>query len=77
MFAQISKIKILATTIDSTIKRLTQKLMRSYRTVSDIDQVKAGKIDYNADNVMSLRGKYSLVTAKKDVKIDGKMIHMG
>lgn len=77
MFAQISKIKILATTIDSTIRRLTQKLMRSYRTVDDIDQIKAGKIDYNAENVMSLRGKYSLFTAKKDVKIDGKMIHMG
>lgn len=77
MFAQVSKIKVLASTMDSTIKRLTQKLIRSYRTVEDLDQVKAGKIDYNAEKVMSLHGKYSLITAKKDVKIDGKLIHMG
>ena len=77
MFAQISKIKALATTMDSTISRLTQKLTRSYRTIEDIDQVKAGKIDYNAEKVMSIHGKYSLITAKKDIKIDGKLIHMG
>jgi len=77
IFAQLSKIKVLATTVESTIQRLTQKLLRSYRTVEDIDQVKAGKIDYRAEKTMSLHGKYSLITAKKDVKIDGKMIHMG
>jgi hypothetical protein len=77
IFAQLSKIKVLATTVESTIRRLTQKVFRSYRTVEDIDQVKAGKIDYNAEKTMSLHGKYSLLTAKNDVKIDGKMIHMG
>jgi hypothetical protein len=77
IFAQLSKIKVLATTVESTIRRLTQKLHRSYRTVEDLDQVKAGKIDYNAEKTMSLHGKYSLITAKNDVKIDGKMIHMG
>jgi hypothetical protein len=77
IFAQLGKIKVLATTVESTVKRLTQKIMQSYRTVEDLDQVKAGKIDYNAEKTMSLHGKYSLITAKKDIKIDGKMIHMG
>ncbi len=77
LFAQIDKIKTLATAVDATIKRLTQRLTRSYRNVEEQDQLKAGQIDYSAENTLSVHGKYSLFTAKKDVKIDGKMIHMG
>lgn len=77
LFSQIDTIKTLASTVDATIKRLTQKLTRSYRTVEEEERVQAGQIDYSAEKTFSAHGKYSLVTAKKDVKIDGKMIHMG
>jgi len=77
MLAKISTIKIIASSLESTVRRVRQQLTSSFRSVEEMDQVKAGKIDYTAEKVMSLRGKYSLVTAKEDVKIDGKMIHMG
>jgi len=74
---KVSQIKVIAGKVEALYDLIRQKTKRSYRTVEDIDQLKAGKIDYDAAKLMSLRGKYSLVTAKEDMKIDGKMIHMG
>jgi len=77
MFAQIGKIKVLAATIESAARRLTQKIKQSYRTVEDLDQVKAGKLEYRAEKLMAFRGKYSMFTAEEDVRIDGERIHLG
>lgn len=77
VFGQIGKIKVLASTMESAIKRLTQKIGCSYRTVEDLDQVKAGKLEYRAEKLMALRGKYSMFTAEEDVRIDGERIHLG
>ena len=77
LFARIADIKMLAGKMESLCERFQQKIKRSYRVVEDIDQLKSGKIDYTAENVMSLRGKYSLMSAQEDVKINGERIHMG
>lgn len=74
---KITKIKLLGKTIESLCDLMRVKSKRSYRVAEDTEQLKAGRIDYNAENLMSLRGKYSVMTAKEDMKIDGKMIHMG
>jgi len=74
---KVALVKLMAGKMESIFDCLRQKVKRSYREVEDIDQLKAGKIDYNAERLMSLRGKYSVVTAKENIKIDGKMIHMG
>lgn len=73
----ITQIKLIAGRFDSFFDFFRQSTRRSYRNVEDIDQLRAGKIDYDAEKLMSIRGKYSVVTAKEDIKIDGKMIHMG
>ncbi len=74
---QVERVRFLATTLDSVIERLSQRIKRSYRTVEEIDQLRAGRLDYLIDKLLSLRGKYSMLTAKEDVKIDGERIHMG
>jgi len=74
---QVEKIRLIVTAFDSLIERLTQRVKRSYRTVEEIDQLKAGRLDYLVDKLLSLRGKYSMFTAKEDVKIDAERIHMG
>jgi hypothetical protein len=74
---QVEKLRFLATTFDSVVERLSQRVKRSYRTVEEIDQLRAGRLDYLIDKLLSLRGKYSMLTAKEDVKIDGERIHMG
>jgi hypothetical protein len=74
---QVERLKLIATTFDSIVERLSQRIKRSYRTVEDIDQLRAGRLDYLIDKLLSLRGKYAMFTAKEDVKIDAERIHMG
>ncbi len=75
--AEIGKIKLVAGIFDSALERLTQKVKRSYRTVEEVDQVRAERIDYAAKKNMSLRGDNTLITADQLVKIDGDQIHLG
>ncbi|MBW2093726.1 MAG: DUF3540 domain-containing protein [Deltaproteobacteria bacterium] len=74
---QVEKIRMAVTAFDSFIERLTQRVKRSYRTVEEIDRLRAGRLDYLIDKLLSLRGKYAMLTAKEDVKIDAERIHMG
>lgn len=74
---RLANIKMVAGKVESICERLQQKITRSYRTVEDMDHLRAGKVDYRAERQLSLRGKYTLMTAKEDVKIDGERIHMG
>jgi Protein of unknown function (DUF3540) len=74
---QVEKIRLVVTAFDTFIERLTQRVKRSYRTIEEIDHLKAGRLDYLVDKLLSLRGKYSMFTAKEDVKIDAERIHMG
>jgi hypothetical protein len=39
--------------------------------------VKAKKIDYSAEELLTVRGKYAMFSAEEDVKINGERIHMG
>jgi len=52
-------------------------MKRSFRTVEDIDQLKAKKIDYAAETTMALRAEHAVVHAEELVKVDGKQIQMG
>jgi len=75
--SQIQNIKLIATTIDSICKRFTQKINRSYRTIEEAEHITADRFTCDAKTFLSLKGKYSTITAKEDVKIDGERIHIG
>jgi hypothetical protein len=75
--AQVETIKVLARAFDSVFERISQRVKRSFRRVEELDQLNAGQIDHRATKLMSLRGKYSMLTAEEDVRIDGDKILMG
>jgi hypothetical protein len=75
--AEIDRIKLLATSVDSVLERLTQRVKRAYRTVEETDQLRAERIDYTADKTMSLHAENALVTADELVKMDAEQIHLG
>jgi hypothetical protein len=74
---QIERIKLIGQTCDSIFERVSQRVKRSYRWVDELDQLKAGQLNYLVKKLMSLRGKYSVLTAEEDVRIDGDKILMG
>jgi len=74
---QIERIKLIGQACDSIFERVSQRVKRSYRWVEELDQLKAGQLNYLVKKLMSLRGKYSVLTAEEDVRIDGDKILMG
>jgi hypothetical protein len=74
---EIDKIKLFAGTLDSALDRLHQRVKRSYKRVEEVDQVKAGQIDYVAEKTMSLRSTNTVMTADELVKVDADQVHLG
>jgi hypothetical protein len=75
--AQVTKVKVVAETIDQAADRLTQRLKRAYRFVAEMEQVRAARIDVAAEKTMSLHAQNTVVTAEELVKVDGGQIHLG
>ena len=73
----IDTVKTVGRSVDSVLERLHSRVSRSYRRVEELDQVKAGQIDYQADTSLQLHAKYALVTADDLVKVDAEQIHLG
>jgi hypothetical protein len=74
---QIQRIKLIGQACDSVFERISQRVKRSYRRVEELEQLRAGQLSYLVKKLMSLRGKYSVLTAEEDVRIDGDKILMG
>jgi len=74
---QIQKIKLIGQNCDSFFERVSQRVKRCYRRVEELEQLTAGQLNYRVKKLMSLRGKYSVLTAEEDVRIDGDKILMG
>jgi hypothetical protein len=75
--AEVECVKFLGRLVDSILERLTQKVQRSFRSVSELDVVRAEQMDYVAKKNVSLRGRNALVTAEELVKLDGEQVHLG
>ncbi len=75
--AEIERMKLVASRFDSVLERVSQRIKRCYRTVEEVDRVRANRIDYRAEKTMSLHAEHALVTADELVKMDGDQIHLG
>jgi len=63
--------------LDQVIGHFTQTVRSAMRTVEDVDVVRANRIDYRAEQTMSLHGAAAVVTAREVVKVDGSQIQLG
>jgi len=75
--AQLDRVALLAEEVDSRVVRLAQRAKRVFRFVEDIDQTRAGTLDLRAQNLASVRGDNTMVTARVVAKIDGEQVHIG
>ena len=73
----VDRVKSVGRSFDSILERCHQRVSRSYRVVDELDQVKAGQIDYQAETTLQMHAKYNLMTADELVKLDGEQIHLG
>ena len=77
LVAEIPAIRVVAQAVDSVFERLSQRVKRAYRTVEELDRLRAARIDYRAEKTMQLSAEDALVTATDVVKIDAEHVHLG
>jgi hypothetical protein len=58
-------------------ERLTQRIKNSFKTVEGLDQQTSLNFLQTIGKTLSIRSRDAVITARKDVKIDGERIHMG
>ncbi|HRI69917.1 MAG TPA: DUF3540 domain-containing protein [Polyangium sp.] len=75
--AEVEAMRIVGTVCDSFFERVSQRVQRSYRTVEDIDQLKANKVDYAAETTLALRARHAVVQAEEICKVDAGQVQLG
>jgi Protein of unknown function (DUF3540) len=75
--AEVEAIRVVGNACDSFFERVSQRVQRSYRTVEDLDQVKANRVDYAAETVMALRARHAVVHAEEICKVDAGQVQLG
>lgn len=74
---QVQRIRTVAETCDHYIRTWTQRLVSSFRSVSDHDEVQANSKRTLVDGVLTMQARTAVMTAEEDVKIDAEQIHLG
>ncbi len=77
LVGELGKLKVKSGIIETVAERVSARVKRSFRSVEEVEQLKAECIDYAANQTMTLRAENTIVTAKELVKMDGEQIHMG
>jgi hypothetical protein len=75
--AHVNRVQLTATRVDAVVDRVSQMMKSFYRVVTETEHARAGRIDYTADDSLSMRGQTAFVTAGELVKLDGNQVHVG
>lgn len=75
--ATVLSIRVIGRIYEAVMDRLVHLSKTAFRMTEDVEQLRAGRIDYEAAHTARVHGKNTVVTAKEIVKIDGSQIHMG
>jgi hypothetical protein len=73
----IGTVRAVGTALDAVYDRLSQKVQIAFRRVVKLDRLRAGQIDYAADEMVRIHSENTVVTSEGLVKMDGKQVHIG
>ena len=74
---KIGTLKLLAGKIETTATTLIEKTKNTYRTMENLNQVKAGRMRMLINKTFHLKSKSCVIKAEDDVKVKGEKIHLG
>jgi len=59
------------------VERMSQRFKNCFKQVEGVEQKSSHNYLQNVNQTLSVRSRDAVITARKDVKIDGERIHMG
>lgn len=74
---EIDRVKLAARTVDRTIDRVTERVRQSFRTIEEIERVRAHELDLDVEGNFSVHADNTIIGTEKLVKVDGEQIHLG
>ena len=77
VLAHADSARVAVKAVDTFYDRLSQTVKRCFRKVEELDQLRAGRLDYRTEKEMALRAENILAGARALVKVDGEQIHIG
>lgn len=63
--------------VEAVAERLQVSAKRSYRHISEVDQIRAGLFDLKAQNTAQIQARQLLMKGRDLTKVDGAQIHVG
>lgn len=73
----IGQMQLFARDLSSQVGRLVQKVRSSFRTVEELDDLRAGRTRWEVEGHAQLHARQATVLAEGTVKIDGQRIDLG
>ena len=73
----IAKLKLLAESMDSIIKRTVERVKSSYRYVEEHEEIQSASTRMIVDGTLTMHTKNTMHIAEGHVKIDAEQIHLG
>ncbi len=73
----IARLKTVAESVDSFIKRSVERVRSSYRYVEEHDEVQSASTRMIVDGTLTMHTKNTMHIAEGHVKIDAEQIHLG
>jgi hypothetical protein len=73
----VSSLRLVGHACETIMDRITQLTKVSLRRVEQIDQLRAGQIDYEGSSRVRIRSKYTAITATHVLKVKGRQVHIG
>ncbi len=71
------EVKSVSNALHMVVDSVTQKFKNSFRMVEGVDQQTSTNFLQTIKKTLSIRSHHAVITARKDIKIDGERIHMG
>jgi hypothetical protein len=75
--AQVDRVDLLGRVMTKVVEHVRETVVRSFRSVTELDQLRAARIDYAAEQNVAIRGANAVVTAQELVKMDAEQVHIG
>lgn len=73
----VGSVRLIGRACEVVMDQISQLAHNVFRLTQDTEQVRAGRIDYQAEHTVRLHAQHTLVTGTDLVKVDADQIHMG
>ncbi len=74
---RVKRIKMVASSVENTFRRLTQRLQDAFRFVEDQEEIQTGSTRYLVEDTLTMNSKNAVHMAEEIVTINAEQVHLG